>query len=468
MNLKKMVQMMSKPKYFLIILLSAIWFHLDSNFLHMASSFEKIYYYSIFDLKKILINLLHVFRFFIPYLVFIIFSFFFYNHISLKTNNRNLNIAIVFLIINFMIQLISLLVYQENILNNFNIILLTLISLALFTLQFNQNYSQKTFIASLLLLLIILLWFGSIMTIWYFSEENDTANLYGGWPSSFEIIANLTDNLPRSSGIGRSAMIIFIPLALSFLPNKSKINKLHFCIYLWMFFLIMTTQSRIVLLGLALFLITVIIYIILSTKKLDHILSKILIIIIIPFVFYSSIVVLKVELLKKDIFISLTDNNQERLNKNQEKFYKGNIKKIIRIQDQTSFTSSRYDDWLEILEKNTQIIFGSGVMGDRWLINQSASNLFLYNYSSSGIVGLILFALVMTRSFFINFIIIFFEQKRINTQNYILLSASYIQYFLMGRSLVETSFGVFGVDFLIFFSAYFFSEHYYINQKLKK
>jgi len=359
-----------------------------------------------------------------------------------------------------MIQLISLLVYQENILNNFNIILLTLISLALFTLQFNQNYSQKTFIASLLLLLIILLWFGSIMTIWYFSEENNTANLYGGWPHSFDI-NNLTHNVPRSSGIGRSAMIIFIPLALSFLPNKSKINKLLFCIYLWMFFLIMTTQSRIVLLGLALFLITVIIYIILSTKKLDHILSKILIIIIIPFVFYSSIVVLKVELLKKDIFISLTD-------KNQEKFYKGNIKKIIRIKDQTSFTSSRYDDWLEILEKNTQIIFGGGALGDRWLINQSASNLFLYNYSSSGIVGLILFALVMTRSFFINFIIIFFEQKRINTQNYILLSASYIQYFLMGRSLVETSFGVFGVDFLIFFSAYFFSEHYYINQKLKK
>lgn len=458
MNLKKMVQMMSKPKYFLIILLSAIWFHLDSNFLHMASSFEKIYYYSIFDLKTILINILHVFRFFIPYLVFIIFSFFFYNYISLKTNNRNLNIATVFLIINFMIQLISLLVYQENIFNNFNIILLTLISLALFTLQFNQNYSQKTFIASLLLLLIILLWFGSIMTIWYFSEENNTANLYGGWPSSFEIIANLTDNLPRSSGIGRSAMIIFIPLALSFLPNKSKINKLHFCIYLWMFFLIMTTQSRIVLLGLALFLITVIIYIILSTKKLDHILSKILIIIIIPFVFYSSIVVLKVELLKKDFFISLTDNNQ-----------KGNIKKkIIRIQDQASFTSTRYDDWLEILEKNTQIIFGGGVMGDRWLINQSASNLFLYNYSSSGIVGLILFALVVTRSFFINFIIIFFKQKKINTRNYILLSASYIQYFLMGRSLVETSFGVFGVDFLIFFSAYFFTEHYYINQKLKK
>lgn len=468
MNLKKMVQMMSKPKYFLIVLLSAIWFHLDSNFLHMASSFEKIYYYSIFDLKTILINLLHVFRFFIPYLVFVIFSFFFYNYISLKTNNRNLNIAIVFLIINFMIQLISLLVYQENIFNNFNIILITLMSLALFTFQFNQNYSQKTFIASLLVLFIILLWFGSIMTIWYFSEENNTANLYSGWPDAFQIITNLTDNIPRSSGIGRSAMIILIPLALSFLPNKSKINKLHFCIYLWMFFLIMTTQSRIVLLGLVLFLITVIIYIILSNKKLDHILSKILIIIIIPFVFYSSMVVLKVELLKKDIFISLTDNNQERLNKNQEKRFKGNVKKIIRIQDPTSFTSTRYDDWLEILKKNTQIIFGGGVMGDRWLINQSASNLFLYNYSSSGIVGLILFALVMTRSFFINFIIIFFKQKKINTGNYILLSASYIQYFLMGRSLVETSFGVFGIDFLIFFSAYFFTEHYYINQKLKK
>jgi len=179
-----------------------------------------------------------------------------------------------------------------------------------------------------------------------------------------------------------------------------------------------------------------------------------------------SCIAVKLELIKKNSY-SLTYNNQKSLGNNLEGLGKFN-KKIIRVKDPKSLTSRRYSDWLEILKKNPQIVFGSGAMGDRWLINQSASNLLLYNYSSSGIIGLILFGLVITRSFFINFIIICFKQKKINTRNYILLSASYIQYFLMGRSLVETSFGVFGIDFLIFFSAYFFTEHYYINQKLKK
>ena len=107
-------------------------------------------------------------------------------------------------------------------------------------------------------------------------------------------------------------------------------------------------------------------------------------------------------------------------------------------------------------------------MGDRWIINQSASNLILYNYSSSGISWCILFAIIMLRSFFICSKIILFDEKKINTHNYILLSACYIQYFLMGRSLVESSFAVFGIDFLDFFAAYFFTEEYYNKKKLKK
>ena len=107
-------------------------------------------------------------------------------------------------------------------------------------------------------------------------------------------------------------------------------------------------------------------------------------------------------------------------------------------------------------------------MGDRWIINQTASNLILYNYASSGIVGVFLIALLVLRSFFICSKIILFHEKKINKHNYILLSACYTQYFLMGRSLVETSFAVFGIDFLIFFAAYFFTEEYYNKKKIKK
>lgn len=144
------------------------------------------------------------------------------------------------------------------------------------------------------------------------------------------------------------------------------------------------------------------------------------------------------------------------------------VNEFFRPIDPVSFTSRRYDDWQEILKINSNIFLGNGMMGDRWIINQSASNLILYNYASSGIIGVFLFALLMLRSFFLCSKIILFHEKKINKHNYILLSACYIQYFLMGRSLVESSFAVFGIDFLIFFAAYFFTEEYYNKKKLKK
>ena len=100
-------------------------------------------------------------------------------------------------------------------------------------------------------------------------------------------------------------------------------------------------------------------------------------------------------------------------------------------------------------------------MGYRILINQTASNIFLYNYASGGIVSIILFGLVMLRSFFICSKIILLYEKVPNNNNILILSGCFIQLFLLSRGLLETSFALFGIDFLIFFSAYFFSEKYY-------
>ena len=168
--------------------------------------------------------------------------------------------------------------------------------------------------------------------------------------------------------------------------------------------------------------------------------------------------------------LQLDNNNNNILKINSVSDYSKdfNAKKFLRPSDPESFTSNRYDDWKEILKKNDNIFLGNGIMGDRWIINQTASNLILYNYASSGIVGVFLFALLMLRSFFICSKITFLHEKKINKHNYILLSACYIQYFLMGRSLIETSFAVFGIDFLIFFAAYFFTEEYYNKKKIKK
>ena len=159
---------------------------------------------------------------------------------------------------------------------------------------------------------------------------------------------------------------------------------------------------------------------------------------------------------------------EKSISEDQAKTILGTQKKygsVLRSVNKKSFTSNRFSDWKNIIKKNDSTLFGVGVMGDRFLINQSASNLLLYTYSSSGIIGSILIGLLLLRSFFVCSKILLFNEKKLNIENSLLLSACYIQYFLLGRSLIESSFAVFGIDFLIFFSAYFYTEQYNDKQK---
>lgn len=442
-----------KLKFFTIVLLFAIWGSLDSNIVSLLSIFSSS---SIF----LFVKLFSILRALSPYVIFIIFICFFYKRLSFRTSSRNLNFILIILALNFLIQLIASFVYQENtLLNNSNLILLSIISLTFFVFEFNLNNSKKILIFSWVVLFFIFMWFSAIMFLWYFSDKNTVANLYHGWPSSFQIIENLTENIPRSSGIGRSALILSIPIMLGLLIRK-KINILLYFFYNYSFFIIVSTQSRIVLLGLFLFICVIIFYLI--TLKQESILKikKICLIILIPIIF--SLLMISIKSLQLD------NNNILKINSVSDYSKDFNLKKFLRPSDPESFTSNRYDDWKEILKKNNNIFFGNGIMGDRWIINQTASNLILYNYASSGIVGVFLIALLVLRSFFICSKITFLHEKKINKHNYILLSACYIQYFLMGRSLIETSFAVFGIDFLIFFAAYFFTEEYYNKKKIKK
>ena len=50
----------------------------------------------------------------------------------------------------------------------------------------------------------------------------------------------------------------------------------------------------------------------------------------------------------------------------------------------------------DVIELNKNIFYGYGSMGDRFLIGQTASNGFIYVYSSSGIIGLIFFTMKVT------------------------------------------------------------------------
>ena len=67
----------------------------------------------------------------------------------------------------------------------------------------------------------------------------------------------------------------------------------------------------------------------------------------------------------------------------------------IRKFDGT-LSSGRVEDWNLIYKKfkslnSTDKLFGYGAQGDRYTINQTASNGFLYALISSGIIGLVFY-----------------------------------------------------------------------------
>jgi len=448
-----MIKFLTNPKHFTGVVLIAIWFSLDIYVPNVLHNFAETFS---------LVNLFNIVRLVVPYITFVIFVLFFYKKLNFKTGSFKLNLILTVLILNFLVQLITSYVYQDISINNANLIMLSCMSLILFMFDFNFSNSKKTLILSWFVLFTIFSWFSLVMFQWYFSPENPTANLYGGWPSSFLTIPGLTENIPRSSGIGRSSLILAIPIML-YLVIAKRINLIFYFIYNYCFFILIMTQSRIVLFGFFLISFVVTYYVFALKLKTIEKIKKIILIFLVPIVITFGMIAIKTALL---IQFENKKNSSQNLSYDYSFIKNKNI--LIRTVDHTNFTSNRFKDWKLILKKNNNVLFGNGAMGDRLIIGQSASNLILYNYSSSGIIGVLLFAIFLFRSFFVCSKILLFDEKKISYNNYILLGACYIQYFLMGRSLVETSFAVFGIDFLIFFAAYFFTEEYYNKKKIKK
>ena len=125
------------------------------------------------------------------------------------------------------------------------------------------------------------------------------------------------------------------------------------------------------------------------------------------------------------------------------------IKKLspVRALKTQDFSSGRFKNWQSIISDmpNKHIFFGLGSQGDRFLINQSASNGFLYAYASSGIIGTIFYIIFFFLAFFKSARIICKFDKNDKSNFY----CSLIILIIILRSFIESSFAVFGVDLMI-------------------
>jgi hypothetical protein len=128
-------------------------------------------------------------------------------------------------------------------------------------------------------------------------------------------------------------------------------------------------------------------------------------------------------------------------------------------------SSGRVNDWNNLIEKfnftDKHLIFGYGSQADRYLINQTASNGVLYAFVSSGIIGLS-FYLIFSFMAFLHIVKFFFKNRDKNIISYFSI---FILIVIGIRSLIESSYALFSVDFILFYMSFALAEKY--NKILK-
>ena len=430
MNIEKYKRSQIFSKFILILGWLSAWFSLSFYPENLTNNFFDLDIYQQINYLRGLSSLI-----FFP-IILLIFLIFTYKDKIFKKSNLIHNLLILF----FSIQLVGLLFNKNPNINFYYSI--TSINIVLITFIFKNYFSEydinNLLKISILILLVIFIYF----SFNYIKESIIfNTNLYKVWGKlDLDNVSNFYDS-PKPTGLSRTAFIILMFfIVISF---KDKNNFWISLITVLTISMIILLSSRLVIFNLLIFIFFYLFYFqIFREKKIisfckNFILYPILLIFLFnTFLNLNSNSKINNDELKINIF-------ENKLKRNFPKFEEKYNKDVLEY-----FSSGRSKDWQDILQKNNNIIIGNGVMGDRFLINQSASNLIIYSYASSGLIGTILISIVCLK-IFIDTINSISQRKKILETPYMLVSCLII-IFLLLRSVLETSFGVFGIDLLLF------------------
>ena len=395
------------------------------------------------------------------YIQFFIFFLLFYLNLKNFEKIKKVNLFFYLFLFYNIIQIISLLLSENNNLNliyNISSINLLLVLNLVFYKETKEIY--KIFFFFILIIFIIYGWF-YLEKIFRLIFENKI--FYGHYDKPLLIPSIIS---PRTSGIGRMALIVLIFSLIYFSFNTLK-QRLFLSIFIVPG--IIMTQSRLIV-GIYLLFICIA-----SLSKLfrfenlqlQNLKFNIVYLIIIPLVFSFSISQLKesnIKQIKKLVSVNLNKNEIKKNSYYQDKIiiiadqqlnsshYHSSYSryKVVRKIDPKSFSSFRLRDWNNLINKTRDNFFiGNGTQSDRFLINQSASNAALYFFSSAGLIGFLIF-------FFIWIYIIFhiFKKKKYLNKNIninkTLIFSIYLMFVLFFRSIFESSYAIFGIDQILF------------------
>jgi O-antigen ligase len=361
-------------------------------------------------------------------------------------------------ILYFLCQFIGLVQNNIEVLNynNYYLLFLSLGTLNLFlfiTNSGNENYYEKL----LYLLLVVMLAHSlSILATRYdllivaISQGQSIYNL----THPNEIFMGQT--IPRITGLSRSFAILNLFLIVWYFHIRYNFGIIKKTAYILLILsvglLIWAMNSRGTILC---YFFALTIYFLIILKENLAIRVKFLILFaLIPIVMFS-------------IFPQINISNFEK-----EKIYPLNNIRLFNYQS-SNYSSGRIELWkysINNYQKNK--IFGYGAQGDRYLLmdkfthyGSNVSNGFIYALLSGGYVGLVFYCFLFLKSFY-NIGLIIINRKELKSNFIIKSSVLFLSFFLL-RSIVENSFSLFSLDFLIFALSSVILEKFIKEKKLK-
>lgn len=374
----------------------------------------------------------------------ILWFMFFMSALKYKDNYTSISLTFFIPLLCFLSQVPGLF-YTANSLWNFLYILSSiniLIILNLIILHFKKDE----------IYFIIFITFIMMLVVFFISFTNDLiqylkgkGGFYGGITYFFSESSGI-----RSSGTSRISLILLITYSIfstKFIKSKIlRITPLVFFIST-----IILYQSRLVI-------IITLIFIILNFIKrekytLISLFKYLLIHIVIPITL--TFLILSTKNVKEQILIIKNCKNTECHTK-----YKSNNHELRFNVEGNEFlsTTGRTADWKEIFNRynyDNNLFFGYGVQGDRYLINQSASNGLIYAFVSSGFIGIMFFLIITITSGMQVLTYLFFNKEKRLTSYFV-----FIMLVFLIRSLAESSYSVFSVDLILFYTSFIFMQKY--------
>ena len=389
------------------------------------------------------------------YVQFVILIFLIYKNFFIFSDLRNVNNFFILFFLYNLVQIYSLILSDND---NYNIIynILALNVLLFFNIIFIKKKKEVQKILYFFILLIVFIYLGFLVEYLYNLIIKNQL-FYGHHSIKSSLMPVM--NMPRSSGLGRMALLIFL-FCITFVDlNKIK-NKL-FLIFL-VIPGIFLTQSRAIV-GIYVLIILVISfskYFKLINLQFNDFKKNFIIFVIVPLI--TSVLITQLKPSNLDYYKNLYFKKINIDNTKNFKFNKIETDIQILRNQNPSFTSYRAEHWKDLIKKTVQstqsILIGNGVQADRFLIKQTASNATLYFYASSGVIGLLIYVMII-----INIIktlvkkINYLRKSSYKDNNFTF--AVLVIFALLIRGIVESSYAVFSIDYIFFIIALYFINY---------